>query len=64
LEPNGVEHSRRGLAKAGRRSASEGLTGEAFYDETPETVQIDKVGKLNAVAEGAAGGEDGVAETQ
>ena len=60
LQADGVEHSGRRLAQARRRRARHGFEGQPFDDDAAEPVQIGEVGKLDAVAKGAAGGDNGI----
>ncbi len=52
-----------GLADAGGGGSGHWLEGEALYDDAAEAVQVDEVGELDAVAEGAAGSNDRVLES-
>jgi hypothetical protein len=62
LQADGVEHSGGSFPEAWRRVADHGLAREAFDDESAELVEMDYVFELDAVAEGSAGGDDGVLE--
>ena len=62
LQADGVDHAGGGLDEAGRRVAGHGLAGEALGDEAADAVEGDDLFKLDAIAEGAAGGDDGRAE--
>ena len=64
LEAYGVEHARRGLRHAGIGVALAVRTCGALDDETAQTLEVDKVGKLLAVAEGAAGRHHRVFKTE
>jgi hypothetical protein len=60
LEPNSVKHAGGSLAKAWRRGAFHGFEGESFDDYSSKTIEVYKVGKFDAVAEGSAGYENGI----
>ena len=60
LEAHGIEHAGGGLGHAGVGVALAVGAGGALDDEATEALEVDEVGELLAVAEGAAGGEDGV----
>jgi hypothetical protein len=62
LQPDGVEHAARGLAHARGGVPGFGLDREAFNDQCAEAAEVDQVGELDPVAEGATGGNDGVFE--
>ena len=64
LQADGIEHPRRRLAQAGRRGAGHRFEGEALYDDSAQAVQIHEVRKFDAVAEGAAGGQNGIGKAQ
>ena len=40
-----------------------GCSGKPFDDDAAQAVQINEVGELDAIAKGAAGGDDGVLES-
>jgi hypothetical protein len=60
LEPYGVEHPGRCLAKARGGRAFHGFAGESFDDYPAKTIEVYQVGKFDAVAEGSAGYENGI----
>ena len=62
LQADGVQHAGGGLDDAGRGVAGHGFAGEAFDDQAADAVERDDVFKLDAIAEGSAGGDDRVAE--
>jgi hypothetical protein len=64
LQAYGIEHPGRSFTKAGRRGAFDGFEGKAFDDDAAEAIQIDKMGKLDAVTERATGGKNGIAQAQ
>jgi hypothetical protein len=64
LQANRVEHSGRSVAKPRSWRPFDGLQRNSFGDETAEAVQIHQMGELQAVAEGSAGGNDGISEAQ
>ena len=53
LKAYGIQHSRRRLGHARIRIALTRLERGAFHDKTAQTVQVDKICELLAVAEGA-----------
>ncbi len=53
-----------GFDDAGSGGSFDGFAGEAFDDEGAEGVEIDEVGEFDAVAEGAAGRNDGIAQAE
>ena len=62
LEADGVEHAGSGLPQTRRRIANHRFAGETFDHESAQLVEVNDILKLDAVAEGAAGGDDGVLE--
>ncbi len=48
----------------GEGAPAMGSSGEAFYHEAAEAVQVDEGGELDAVTEGSAGGNDRVFESE
>ncbi len=64
LKADSIQHSGGGGVKAGWRCALDGLAGKALGHKAAETVQIDEVGKFEAVTEGAAGGKNGIPQAQ
>ena len=64
LQADGIEHSGRGFAEARSRRPGHRFEGKPFDDDSAEPVQIHEVGKFHAVAEGAAGGKNGVGKAQ
>ena len=60
MEPDGVQHSGWGLAKAGCRCAFHGFPGQAFHDYAAKAVEVYQVGKFDAVTEGSARCENGI----
>ncbi len=59
LEADGVDHAGGCLDDAGRGVAGHGSAGEILGDEGADAVEGEDVLELDAVAEGAAGGDDG-----
>jgi hypothetical protein len=64
LEADGVEHPRWGLTKPGGGSAFDGFAGKTLGNEATEAIQVHKVGKLEAVTEGATGSENRIPQAQ
>jgi hypothetical protein len=64
LEPDGVQHPRRGRVKPRGGSAFHGFAGKAFGDEASEAIQVNEVGEFEAVTEGSAGGENRIPQAQ
>jgi hypothetical protein len=62
LETYGVDHGGGGGEEARGSSAVHGGEGEALGDDAAEAPKIDEVGKFDAIAEGAGGGDDRVLE--
>jgi len=62
LEAYGVDHPAVGIDDARRRRALHRLQGETLGDDPAETIEVDKVGELDAVTKGARGGDYGIAE--
>jgi hypothetical protein len=62
LQADGVEHAGGGLDDARRGVAGHGLQRDSLGDESADAVQRDDFFKLDAVAEGAAGGDDRVGQ--
>ena len=60
LQSHGIEHARMGLGHAGIGVALTTLAYSAFDDDTAQTGEVDKVGELLAIAEGAGGGHHGI----
>ena len=59
-----VEHARGGLNSSGRSGTRHGFQREAFDDDTAKAVEIQQRGKLDAIPEGSAGGNDGIGKAQ
>ena len=59
LEADGVDHAGGGLDDAGGGVARHRFAGETFGDEAADAIERDDVFELDAVAEGAAGRDDG-----
>jgi hypothetical protein len=64
LQADSIEHTRGGFTEPRWRRTFDGFPGQALYDEAAETVQINEMGELDAVAEGSAGGENGIPQAQ
>jgi hypothetical protein len=64
LESDGVEHSGRGLDDARRGVAGHRLHRDALGDQAADPLQMHDLFKLDAIAEGAAGGNDRVGQLQ
>jgi hypothetical protein len=64
LQADSVQHTGGGLAETRRGGAFDGFAGKAFDDEAAKTIQVYQVGELDAVAEGAAGGKNGIPQAQ
>ena len=64
MQADGVEHPGRSFAKARSGRTLDRFEGKALGNEAADFVQIDEMGKLYAVTEGAAGGKNGIAKTQ
>jgi hypothetical protein len=64
LEADCVEHARGGLAETRRGRSFHGFAGKPLHDEAAKTVQVNEVGKLDAITEGAAGGKNGISQAQ
>jgi len=64
LEADGIEHPGGGGVEAGGGGAFDGFAGKAFGDEASEAVQVDKVGKFEAVTEGSTSGENRIPQAQ
>jgi hypothetical protein len=64
LEADGIEHPRGGLAKPGGRSSFDGFTGKTLGNEAAEAIQVNEVGKFEAVTEGATGSENRIPQAQ
>jgi hypothetical protein len=64
LEADGIEHAGGGREEAGSGGAFDGFAGEALGDKASETVEVNKVGEFEAVAEGAAGRENRIPQAQ
>ncbi len=62
LQPDGIHHPAGGLAHSRGGVSGHWLSGKSFYHDSAQAVQVDEVGELDAVAKGAAGGNDGVFE--
>ena len=62
LQSDGVEHARRCLHNARRGMTGHWLERDSLGNESTDPIQRDNLFKFNAVAEGAAGGEDGVGQ--
>ena len=60
LQADGVEHAGGGLDDARRGMTGHGLEGDALGDEGADAFERDDLFKFDAVAEGAAGGDDRV----
>jgi hypothetical protein len=60
LEPHSVKHPGGSLAKARGGGTFHGFAGESFDDNAAETIEVNQVGKFDAVAEGSAGYENGI----
>jgi hypothetical protein len=64
LEADGIQHPGGGLTKAGGGGSFDRFAGEAFGDEAAETIQVNEVGKFEAVAEGTTGCENRIPQAQ
>jgi len=64
LQADGVEHAGGSFAETGSGGAFDGFEGEALGDEAAEAVEVDEMSEFEAVAEGAATGEDRISEAQ
>jgi hypothetical protein len=64
LQAHGVEHSGGRFTEPRSRGARDRFEGESFDHYSAEAVEIHQVGKLDAVSEGAAGGNDGIGKAQ
>jgi hypothetical protein len=64
LESHGVEHPGRGLAQPGGGGTLDGFSGQAFGNEAAETVEVNEVGKFEAVTESSAGRENRIPQAQ
>ena len=62
LQSDGIEHARSGLDDARRGMAGHGFQRDALGDERADALQRDDLFKFDAVAEGAAGGDDRVGQ--
>ena len=58
LQADGVQHSGGGLDDARRGMAGDGVERDALGDEAADALESDDVFKFDAVAKGAAGGDD------
>jgi hypothetical protein len=64
LQANRVEHSRRGLANAGRGRPLHRLSRDALGDDPTQSVQIEQMGKLYPISKRPTRGNDGIAQAQ
>ena len=64
LEPDSVEHSSRSLDDARRGVAGHRFHRDALGDQGADPLQMHDLFKLDAIAEGAAGGKDRVGQLQ
>ena len=64
LQAHAVEHARGGLHHAGIGVALAVGARGAFHHEASQTVEIDEVGELFAIPEGAAGGHHGILQLE
>ena len=62
LEADGVEHAGGRLGGARLRVAGPGREGRALADDGAQALDVKYADRLEAVAEGAGGGHDGVAQ--
>ena len=62
LQADGVQHAGGGLDDARGGVAGHGLQRDALGDEAADPLQLDDLFKFDAVAKGAAGGDDWVDE--
>ena len=64
LEPDGVEHPGGGREEPGGGGAFHGFAGQALGDEAAEAVEVNEVGKFEAVTEGSTSGENRIPQAQ
>jgi hypothetical protein len=64
LEADGVQHAGGGRVEAVGGGAFDGFAGKALGDEAAEAVQVNEVGKFEAVTEGSTGGENRIPQAQ
>ena len=60
LQADGIDHARAALGDTGSGISETGILGSSLEGKATQTVDIIQLGELIAVAEGAAGGDDGV----
>jgi hypothetical protein len=64
LEADGIEHPGGGGVEAGSGGTFDGFAGKSLGDEASKAVQVDEVGKFEAVTEGSTGGENRIPQAQ
>jgi hypothetical protein len=64
LEADGIEHPGGGRVETGRWGAFDRFAGKALGDEAAQAVQVNKVGKFEAVTERSTGSENRIPQAQ
>jgi len=62
LQADGIQHSGGGFIEARRRISGHRFLGETFDDQSAEAVEVNDIFELDAVGEGAGGGDDRILE--